>query len=144
MLISRRSFFRISVLPALVSLAPSISVFGQNDDLANDRLMSLRSGDFRNQIGSKFKFSEDGAAASRQFVLTEVKKTEASGARQSAAGDDSNLKCFSLTFRLVGAGSVKQATYTIRHSILGDFQLFLVPGAISASQSSLVAIINRL
>jgi hypothetical protein len=144
MLISRRSFFRISVLPALVSIAPSGLIFGQNDDLANDRLMSLRSGDFRNQIGSKFKLSEDGATAARQFVLTEVKKAEASGARQSGGGDDSDLKCFSLNFRLVGAGSVKQATYTIKHNILGNFQLFLVPGAVSASQSSLVAIINRL
>ena len=141
MLISRRNFFRISVLPAIASLAPSASLFGQSADVSNDRLMTLRSEHFRYQIGSKFKLS-DGKVA-RQAVLTDVKKIESSVENKSTDGDSTDLKCFSLTFRLVGANPVKQATYDIRHNILGNFQLFLVPGSLSTNQPLLIAVINR-
>lgn len=142
MSISRRNFFRISVLPALVSLAPSISIFGQRDQVTNDRLLALHSGDFRNQIGTKFKLS-DGASAVRQAVLTAVNKIEVSGAARTGVSNDYDWKCFSLNFRLVGGNRLKQATYAINHGILGEFQLFLVPGAVQSNQASLVAIINR-
>jgi hypothetical protein len=141
MLISRRNFFRISVLPAIAAVAPSVSLFGQTGEITDDRLMTLRSEDFRRQIGSKFKLAVGGV--SRQAVLAEVKKIEATGENQSVNADPSDLKCFSLTFRMVGTNPVKQATYDVRHGILGNFYLFLVPGVLSPSQLLLIAVINR-
>ena len=141
MLISRRNFFRISALPVLASFAPSVSLFGQSADVFNDRLMTLRSGDFCNQIGTKFKLTDGGL--SRQAVLTDVKKFASSGANQFGNEDSSDLKCFSLTFRLIGSMPAEQATFTVKHGILGDFQLFLVPGKLSASQPILTAVVNR-
>ena len=141
MLISRRNFFRLSVLPAIASLAPSVSIFGQAGEVSDDRLMTLRSEDFRRQIGTKFKLSVGNAA--RQAVLIDVQESETTGETKSVNADPSDLKCFSLTFRMIGDSPVGQATYAIRHGILGNFQLFLVPGALSVSRPLLVAVINR-
>ena len=150
MSISRRDFFKISALPVFTSLALSRESVGQtngsnNDssDVLNDRLMTLRAADFRYQIGSKFKLLAEGVTLNA--VLTEVKKAESSGANQSnnTSGDLEDLKCFSLTFKLNGVNPGKQATYKVKHHILGDFQLFLVPGSLGSRQPSLIAIINR-
>ncbi|HEX8637341.1 MAG TPA: hypothetical protein VF692_04715 [Pyrinomonadaceae bacterium] len=141
MLISRRNFFRISVLPAIASLAPGISIFGQTAEISDDRLMTLRSEDFRRQIGTKFKMAV--GSVSRQAVLTDVKKIESTGGNQSVNADPSDLKCFSLTFQMIGSTPVEQATYAVRHGILGNFSMFLVPGMLSPTQPLLVAVINR-
>lgn len=141
MLISRRNFLRIGVLPAIASLAPAISIFGQTIEISDDRLMTLRSEDFRRQIGTKFKLAV--GSISRQAVLTDVKKIEATVGNQSVNADPSDLKCFSLTFQMIGTSPVDQATFAVRHGILGNFQLFLVPGVLSPSQPLLIAVINR-
>jgi hypothetical protein len=140
MLISRRNFFRISVLPAVVSLAPSVSIFGQTGKVSARRPKTLGFKDFRNQIGTTFKLS-DGIIAS-QAVLTEVKNTERSGETQPDTElADSN--CFSLTFQLLNTFPVNQATYDVAHGKMGEFQLFMVPGELSQNQPLLIAIINR-
>ena len=53
-------------------------------------------------------------------------------------------ECFMLTFR-GGSGPQRQDTYTLVHSSLGTFQLFLVPGAADQNGAqSYLATINRL
>jgi hypothetical protein len=151
MSISRRDFFKISALPVFASIALSREGMGQtprlNTDSSpvhDDRLMTLRAADFRNQIGSRFKFSVDNVV--RAGVLIEVKNFETPNANQSLANTSSNSedsKCFSLSFKLVGLSALKQATYKVTHDILGDFQLFLAPGALKARQPLLIAVINR-
>jgi hypothetical protein len=140
MLISRRNFFRISVLPAIVSLAPSASIFGQTGKVSARRPKTLDFRDFRDQIGTTFKLS-DGIIASRA-VLTEVKNTEMSRESQPDA-ELTDSKCFSLTFQLLNTFPVSQATYDVTHSKMGEFQLFMVPGELSRNQPLLIAIINR-
>lgn len=105
--------------------------------------MTLRAADFRNQIGSRFKLSADGVTLNS--VLTEVKKIESSGANQSTQPSNNleDFKCFSLTFKLAGTTPLKQATYKIKHGILGDFHLFLVPGSLVVNKPMLLAVINR-
>lgn len=140
MLISRRNFFQISVLPAIASLAPGVSLFGQAADVPVRRTKTLEFKDFRDQIGTTFKLS-DGIIA-RQAVLIEVKSSESSDANQSDK-DIIDSKCFSLTFQLVTTLPSSQATYDVGHGKMGKFQLFLVPGELSPDQPLLIAIINR-
>lgn len=140
MLISRRNFFRISVLPAVASLAPGASILGQTGKVSARRPKTLGFRDFRDQIGTTFKLS-DGILAS-QAVLTEVKNTERSSENQPDA-ELSDSKCFSLTFQLLNTFPVSQATYDVKHGKMGEFQLFMVPGEISRNQPLLIAIINR-
>ena len=140
MLISRRNFFRISVLPAIASLAPNAATFGQTDKVSARRSKIFGFRDFRNQIGTTFNLS-DGIIAS-QAVLTEVKNTERSSENQPDA-ELTDSKCFSLTFQLLNTFPVNQATYDVTHAEMGQFQLFMVPGELSRNQPLLVAIINR-
>lgn len=155
MSIPRRKFFKIAAFSALAPLVLGSRNFAEtvvksNGDLAlagdsTDRLLTWRAGDFRNQIGSRFEFSDGNHI--RVATLTEVNGTESSDAKQinsHSKFDPLDFKCYSLTFQLSKPLPATQATYQINHSILGKFNLFLVPGKAAANGFLLIAVINRI
>ena len=154
MSIPRRKFFKIGAFSVLASLALGSRNFAEsvaksNGDFTSadsaDRLLNLRAGDFRKQIGSRFEFSDGNYI--RMATLTEVKGAKASDAKQinsNSEFDPLDFKCYSLTFQLSKPVPATQATYQVSHSILGKFKLFSVPGKVAAGEFLLVAVVNRI
>jgi len=148
---SRRNFFKVGGLSAITSLVLIRPNFGQTSAsggffgkrLFTDQLMKLRDADFRLQIGSTFNFFAEDVLT--QAVLTDVKAfpSPTDTSARSTTGKSSDSKCFSLRFEIASADPLQQATYDVRHDVLGSFQLFLVPGAAPNGQHLLHAVINR-
>lgn len=146
---SRRNFIKIgSISAALIAgncLGLENKIFGQSDMLRGGKLSPEVYGDpfslyradtFSKLIGSPFSlFTEEFAAAA---ILTGVEKFE-----PAKGGKAASAECFMLSFRLSSADA-KQATYTLIHGELGQFDLLLVPGKNEKGENLLNAVINRL
>ncbi|MGI9055036.1 MAG: DUF6916 family protein [Pyrinomonadaceae bacterium] len=155
MTVSRRNFIKIgSVSAALIAgncLGLENGVFGQARNIYgkrlpaevySDSLFSYRADTFRRLVGSEFSlFTEDFAATAvlsevQDSVFTDRKKLR--GKSTIVSSED-----FTLLFD-IPYGTAKQATYTVIHRDLGQFDLLLVPGQNQKGGFLLSAVINRL
>ena len=144
MSISRRNFFKIGGLSAVTAFVLGKPAFGQTGAVGRsvlaDQLAGLLGRDFRAQIGSTFNFY--AGTVLTQAVLTDVNTFANSSARKGAV-QKTNSGCFSLRFEVASSDPLEQATYDVRHDVLGNFPLFLVPGAAANGQHLLHAVLNR-
>jgi hypothetical protein len=147
---SRRNFIKIgSISAALIAgncLGLENKIFGQSNilrgggklppEVYGDPLFLYRADTFGKFIGSPFNlFTEEFAAAA---VLVRVEKTES-----AKGGKVKSAENFILSFR-VSSAEAKQATYTVIHGELGQFDLLLVPAINEKGENLLNAVINRL
>jgi len=139
---------RAGTLAALFAGVPlaTVNVLGQRihpspDDSpvdqaqANDPLSSYTKATFVSYINSVFVFRAIGVRKDIEVTLMKVSDMTA------APGGE----CFSLLFRGGGGPELRQNTYTVEHSALGTFKLFLVPvGTDDNGAQGYLATINRL
>ncbi len=155
MTISRRDFIKIGgISTALLTtgaLGTMTNVFGQSGNIYgkglprevySDALFLHRADTFRNLVGSEFSlFADDFAAAA---VLTDVRNSpfmnekKLRGRTATVSSED-----FTLSFKIPYANA-RQATYTVIHRRLGQFDLLLVPAHNANGEFLLDAVINRL
>ena len=83
------------------------------------------------------KFRVRAKHREEELTLVQVKDLTPSG------GTQPHEECFSLLFRGGRRATLPQDTYSMEHSALGAFDLFLVPMADTAGSQDHVAIINR-
>ncbi len=155
MTISRRNFIKIgSVSAALIAggcVGLENSVFGQVKNIYgrvlpaevyDDALLSYHADTFRRLVGSEFSlFTEDFAATA---VLSEVRDSVFAARRKiRSLRKTVSSKDFTLLFEIQD-DTAKQATYTIIHPNLGQFELLLVPGQSQTGGFMMSAVINRL
>jgi hypothetical protein len=152
MLVSRRKFLKAGALVALASTVPmsaAISAHGQQQQptkpstggqlppaVYDDPLFYYDKATFTAALKTKFVVQTKGF---RGIVLTlaEVKDIGAVPDR-AVAGRES----FSLLFR--SANALKQRSYTLKHEVMGTFDLFIVPLPKDKLGRRYVAVINRL
>ncbi|HEX4334298.1 MAG TPA: hypothetical protein VH062_00205 [Polyangiaceae bacterium] len=92
---------------------------------------------FTPRIGSRFVFADALGARTSMTLLS---------ATDLGIGDRPVLdqgECFALSFATDAEAPLGQDTYLASHAVLGEFPLFLVPGAL-APRRTYSAIINRL
>ncbi len=70
------------------------------------------------------------------FVLVEVKNS-------SSPSGTASKPCFSLRFQALSGDSLPQGTYTFKHSVLGSFELLVVPSGPGMQPMYYTAIINH-
>lgn len=144
MSISRRNFFKVGGISAVTAIVLGKPVLGQSRKFSGsrpkDQLMSLLNEDFRLQIGSTFNLYAGGSLT--QAVLTSV-DTFTDKATRNRKNRRMSVSCFSLRFEVASDSRLEQATYDVRHDVLGNFPLFLVPGAAANGQHLLHAVLNR-
>ena len=151
---TRRSFLQAAVMAALTSKL-SLVAFAQErvknqTEVMDDESLSIFDGvspeTFEQWIGSSFQLSLKGKQVGT-LVLMSVKKTNSTeGLNTAKAARSSNgpsIASFSLRFRGTG-NALLQDTYTLSHSWLGTFPLFLVPSGPGAKQSTYTATFNVL
>lgn len=154
MSISRRDFIKIgSISAALIAgnfAGTENKLFGQSSllrgadippDVYGDSLFSYHADTFKTRIGSHFNlFAENYAETA---VLVAVEETASKQAKKLRGKQIESSENFVLSFR-VSNGEVKQATYTVIHGELGQFDLLLVPAQNAKGEFLLNAVINRL
>ena len=158
---TRRSFLHQAALAALTTLLPPVTFaqkrFENQTEVMNDESLSIFDGvspeTFKQWIGSAFRMSRNGKQIGT-VVLVSVKgipSPEAlSSARASrmvgtipASSGGPSVASFSLRFKGRG-NALPQDTYTLTHSWLGAFPLFLVPSGSGASPATYTATFNLL
>lgn len=152
--ISRRNFIRIgSISAALVAgnfLGSESGVFAQTkifragnlpSEIYSDALFSYHAETFGKHIGSSFDLFTDGFAESA--VLTEIKENPLSNGKKLKKRQIESSENFTLSFR-ISKPDAPQATYTVIHRELGQFDLLLVPAKNDRGEFLLDAVINRL
>ena len=154
---SRRSFLRTGStigLAALLSGRLSSIVYGQKHspdldsglgfvipkEALNDPLYKITRAMFTDNLRTKFTFHL-GEVRLTEMTLIEVNNLNPPFAKIDAT---SSRDCFSLVFRGPRGLPLRQGTYTLEHSSLGTFQLFVVPGENDRSGVRYGAIVNRL
>ncbi|HEX8650775.1 MAG TPA: hypothetical protein VF708_08030 [Pyrinomonadaceae bacterium] len=151
MLVSRRKFLKAGALVALASTVPmsaAISAQGQQRPMKpstggqpppsvyNDPLFYYDKATFTTALKTRFVIQTLGF---RGIVLTLAEVKDIGPVPdQAVAGKE----CFSLLFR--SANALKQRTYTLKHEVMGTFDLFLVPLPKDRLGRRYIAIINRL
>ncbi|MEK6336037.1 MAG: hypothetical protein AABM67_13995 [Acidobacteriota bacterium] len=138
---SRRRFLKVGMLAAVFAAAPMKNVLAKgwnaNADFAlpdeeEDPLANYTKATFVSYLNSVFQMqTASGAVAITLLSVDDLEAPEGG-------------ECFSLLFR-GGSTAWPQNTYTVEHSALGTFKLFLVPvGADSNGAQGYLATINRL
>ena len=159
---TRRSFLRAAAMAALASKLSLIAFTQQRlqnqTEVMDDESLSIFDGispeTFEQWVGSSFQLSRSGKQVGT-VVLMSVKKTGSTDkpdatkpavatVRAAAASSTvPSIYSFSLQFRGRG-NALPQDTYTLTHSWLGKFPLFLVPSGPGARQSTYTATFNIL
>lgn len=145
MSISRRIFMKVGTAAAIVaglSLKPSVIAFAQevSDSLGaptqNDPLSFYTQSTFLQYVNSVFRL--------RGLTTVDVTLTRVEDTLPAKTGKAGGRESFVLHFR-GGSTELPQNTYTVEHSALGTFSLFLVPtGPDENGAQGYVATINRL
>jgi hypothetical protein len=152
----QRNFFRkagMFGLAALLSCLLTSAAFGQDrsrdfeaglgfvvpKEVLNEPLYKLTRAMFTDNLDTKFTFFL------RDKKLTEMTLIEVNNLNPPFVKGDgtSSRDCFSLVFRGPLELALQQDTYTLEHSTLGSFQLFVVPGETVKSWRRYAALINR-
>lgn len=143
---SRRHFIKLGGATAAGIFGFGSFTFGQkisvsaNDlpaEMFADPLYGHGADDFRKYLGTEFSLLTEGEMITA--VLADVKS---SVVRRNHNFRNRRAECFTLSFNL--PSDMPQATYTIFHPNLGNFDLFLVPGKSDEADSLLHAVINRI
>lgn len=92
----------------------------------------------RGLVGSVFVFSGENGAFRTELISID---TTAPSNRVKSSGQS---RTFVLYFGVLGREKPEQATYRVRHSELGSFDLFVVPSTARNGQSILAATFSRL
>jgi len=104
-------------------------------EVYNDPLFYYRKATFTSSLKTKFVVQTKGF---RGIVLTLAEVNDIGPVPDQASGRE----CFSLLFR--SANALRQSTYTLKHDVLGTFDLFLVPLPKDRLGRRHIAVINRL
>ena len=139
---SRRRFLKAGMLAAVFAAAPLKNVLARSlnsnafpgaaaPDEDDDPLANYTKATFVSYLNSIFQLQTGSGSVA--VTLLQVEDMEA----------PEDGECFSLLFR-GGSQALPQNTYTMEHSALGTFKLFLVPtGADSNGAQGYLATINR-
>lgn len=139
MALSRRKFIKTSIL-AGISAAPVLLkgevAFGQKGGVPapSDSLSRLSRKDFYECQSTMFQVT----GRSKQVEL-ELYSVDENTSNVSSSGE-----CFSMSFRGVHEGQLRQGIYRFSHKQLGVFDLFITPGGIDGRMYYYNATINRL
>jgi hypothetical protein len=104
-------------------------------EVYNDPLFYYRKSDFTSALKTKFVVQTKGF---RGIVLTLAEVKDIGPVPDQATGRE----CFSLLFRSPNA--LRQNTYTLKHNVLGTFDIFIVPLPKDRLGRRYIAVINRL
>lgn len=157
MKLSRRNFLRTGTkvgVAAVFAGSMSSLAFGQNNTkLGNglgtvipkaaqlDPLYRMTRSMFAGNKGSKFTVKLGGVKLT-DMTLAEVNDLNPSFYKTDGTG---TRDCYSLIFQGPRGLTLRQDTYTIEHTTLGTFQLFIVPGQLGRPTGTRYeAVINRL
>jgi hypothetical protein len=145
MSISRRKFLKAGTIVAIAAGIP-LNVLASGTASADSSFFpgfgslplpsSMDSELFSRYLNTQFTLRR--GQTETKFKLVEVRHWTARGAKKPADGKE----CFSLIFENAGPEQLTQDTYTVAHSSLGEFPLFLVPAAKTAKKYE--ALFNRL
>jgi hypothetical protein len=158
---TRRSFLHGAALAVLTSTLSPLALaqrrLESKSEVMDDEKLSIfdhaSTETFEPWIGSSFKLSLNGKLVDT-LVLISVKKSNSpealngsKGSRMvgkiSGASIGPSISSFSLRFRGTG-NALPQDTYTLNHSWLGAFPLFLVPSGKGGARSTYTATFNVL
>lgn len=143
---SRRHFIKLGGATAATIFGFGSFTFGQKKsvtagdfpaEMFADPLYGHGADDFRKYLGTDFTLMTEGAMISAALVAV-----NSSVIRRNKNNRNIKAECFTLSFRL--PSDAPQATYTVFHPNLGNFDLFLVPGKSDKAESLLHAVINRI
>ena len=104
-----------------------------------DPLYNISRAMFRENLKTKFGVSLGGVKVT-SMTLIEVNELNPDFAKNDGT---TSRDCYSLVFSAPSNRTLGQNTYTVEHSKLGKFQLFLVQGATKGSEVRYGALINR-
>ncbi len=158
---TRRSFLHQAALAALTTILPSPTFaqkrFETPTEVMSDESLSIfeavSAETFKQWIGSAFRMSHNGKQVGTVVLVSvkDIPSPEAlSSARASrmvgaipASSSGPSVASFSLRFEGTG-NALPQDTYTLTHSWLGAFPLFLVPSGAGGSPATYTATFNLL
>ncbi len=133
MSISRRGFLRVGSMFGVAAIIPSgingIAFADSTGDAtfsaAANRLSKMTLSKFVAQVNTTFRFKlkKVGWVDFQLIETTDLKPLSAQGST------DDNSECFFLLFEGPADLPLTQETYTVKHSELGKFQIFVVPSA---------------
>jgi hypothetical protein len=110
---------------------------GQSSAKGHVMLDELSRDTFAQHLHSKFYIQPEGAeGVAVELVKVSPAKTQRAGHKQ--------LECFSLVFKGPGGHLLAQRTYSVAHSQIGTFELFLVPIGKQEDCVQYEAVFNRL
>jgi hypothetical protein len=153
MVVSRRGFMKrasLLVLAAGVPLGSADRIFGRDaaikysdptqDDLPpdgnNPAPINFTKATFLPHVETVFRIYP---ASSNAHITTLVSVDDIGPVPDN---QEAGRECFVLKFR--GTETLRQNTYKIEHQVLGEFELFLVPGGQNKKGVYHLAVINRL
>ncbi len=153
---TRRNFIKASVFAAVfagngLSASPSFAAkFPVGlDELPNevfsDHFLYLTSEDFKKQIGARFSLIREKEIFAAELLSVKQTLRPTKIAQHLYGGSRRKLtkETFTLSFQ-AAASDFSQGTYQVWHPTLGQFDLFLVPGASEGDQTTVHAVINRI
>lgn len=147
---SRRKFLRSGALVAAAASIPITKVMATESGtagLASEKKTALDSRLFLNRdaftkcLNTRFSFSH-AEVRSATLKLIEVRDLTPAADRRSAAA--TGKECFAAVFIGSVDDSLRQETYTVSHSSLGTFKMFLVPNNKNGQRRYYEAVFNRL
>jgi len=147
---SRRKFLRSGALVAAAASIPITKAMATGSGswgLASEKKaalgsqLSLNREAFTKCLNSRFSFSHQNSP-SASLKLIEVRDLTPPAGKRSAAA--TGKECFSAVFIGSADDSLHQETYTVSHSSLGTFEMFLVPNNKTGQRRYYEALFNRL
>jgi|SRR6188768_1043090 hypothetical protein len=144
---SRRKFIGIlsASVAAFLSLRGTASAQRKSSriltDASTDPLSELGWSSFYRQLDTDFEFSPRGAKRAKRpskLRLTAMKNTDLRQ-EETQAGDP---QCFVLNFTSLSA-KLGQDTYTVNHTVLGQFELFISEASFTEGEYCYTAVVNR-
>ncbi|HEY5885875.1 MAG TPA: hypothetical protein VIT88_14390 [Pyrinomonadaceae bacterium] len=144
MTISRRKFLEAGVLTSIITSATLKSTTLAATHRSSETKSSLRASSidyynkstFRSYVNSDFRIANGRGETWLRLVLVEDFPAE-----QALTAPD---ECFRLLFSGALESSLEQGTYQFKHSALGAFPLFIVPGTPAVGKRRYEAVFNRL
>jgi hypothetical protein len=132
---SRRDFLaHLSALGVAGLVGGRLDLAGDRGGASNGpRLHEMRVEDFAKHVGQTFVIHDGGRCLEAELI--KVKR------RQGRSARGMSRQQFSVLFRLHGNEPVPHQTYTVEHSLMGKFELFLgAVGPPSGSSARLEAV----
>jgi len=150
MAVSRRKFLKAGSLVILAAGIPLKVVAGKSPDPLGTKALHasyfgpselLTQATLSAQLNTMFRVAQDGSQVVK-IELTEVNDLRTAAVKKSTAM--AGKECFSLIFIGPSHTPLRQDTYAVEHSALGNFSVLLVP--VGQNRQGLIyeAVFNRL